>query len=97
MGVHWRWLDYGSLDAMVAEHAPVLKGRSELMLRFIEKSGLTDALEQADWRAFARGYNGPDYTKNDYDRKLAKAYETHGLALGDISASRRPDATARWY
>jgi hypothetical protein len=35
---------------------------------------LTNALRNLDWAAFARGYNGPDYQKNDYDRKIADAY-----------------------
>ncbi|RZK45517.1 MAG: N-acetylmuramidase family protein, partial [Pedobacter sp.] len=36
-------------------------------------------LKNLDWKGFARGYNGPDYVKNQYDTKLAKAYQTYNV------------------
>ena len=36
--------------------------------------GMVKALKALDWAEFARLYNGPAYAKNQYDRKLAKAY-----------------------
>ncbi len=90
MGVHWRWLEYASVDAMVSAARLGVEGQAELMLRFIEKSGLASAMEMQDWRAFARGYNGPEYAKNDYDRKLSKAYETYAVVLGLKPAKTRP-------
>jgi hypothetical protein len=43
-------------------------------LGFLKGSGLLPALRSLDWAAFAKGYNGPGYSANKYDRKLAKAY-----------------------
>jgi hypothetical protein len=37
--------------------------------------GLHKALQKKDWTAFARGYNGKGYKKNDYDTKLKDAYD----------------------
>ena len=45
------------------------------MVRFIISEGLDDELRAKDWRAFARGYNGPAYEKNKYHTKLAAAYD----------------------
>ena len=33
------------------------------------------AFQAKDWTAFASGYNGPDYRKNDYDGKMKAAYD----------------------
>jgi len=30
-----------------------------------------------DWEKFAYHYNGPAYAQNQYDQRLAKAYEKH--------------------
>lgn len=32
------------------------------------------ALQEEDWAAFAKLYNGPEYKQNNYDTKLAKAF-----------------------
>lgn len=41
---------------------------------FILANRLDDELREHKWAAFARGYNGPGYRKNEYDIKLAQAY-----------------------
>lgn len=43
--------------------------------------GLVPALRAHDWSAVARAYNGPNYYANDYDAKLARAYERHAEAV----------------
>lgn len=42
---------------------------------FIQQRGLTDELVEQRWVDFARLYNGPGYAENQYDVKLAKAFE----------------------
>lgn len=44
-------------------------------VKFIKVNGLDDELREKDWAGFARGYNGPQYHKNQYDKKLAQAYK----------------------
>ncbi|RYF49797.1 MAG: N-acetylmuramidase family protein, partial [Cytophagaceae bacterium] len=41
---------------------------------FCNGNKLTPALKAGNWAAFARGYNGPAYAENQYDKKLAAAY-----------------------
>lgn len=56
------------------------KGEGEHLLAFInyvKNTGLSDELQRKDWVNFARLYNGADYTKNEYDKKLAAAYKKY--------------------
>jgi hypothetical protein len=81
MGAHWDWLGYASVDALAAEARGGIAGQVRLMARFIDKSGLARALRAHDWKAFARGYNGPAFHRNAYDSRLAAAYRRHAKAL----------------
>lgn len=83
MGAHWEWLGYDSVDALVAEARSGVGGQTALMARYIEKAGLAVAIRKRDWAAFARGYNGPDYERHGYDRKIAEAYRRHSTGSGD--------------
>ena len=71
MGIHWRWLEYASIQALVESVRSGLAGQVSLMMVYIRKAGLLEAIRARDWAAFARGYNGPVYTAHGYDRKLA--------------------------
>ena len=75
MGAHWQWLGYASVEALVEEARSGAFGQVRLMVRYIEKAGLAEALRSHDWPAFAHGYNGPNYKKNNYDEKIADAYQ----------------------
>lgn len=44
---------------------------------YVINSGLADELRRLDWDKFAYLYNGPEYQKNQYAQKLARAYEKH--------------------
>ena len=59
------------VNAMYQDEASQL----EAMCRYIKVNGLISALKNKDWKAFARGYNGPAFAKNNYDVKLANAYK----------------------
>ncbi|MGH6762433.1 MAG: N-acetylmuramidase domain-containing protein [Phyllobacterium sp.] len=86
MGAHWSWLGYASVDALVAEARRSVGGQIHLMVRFITRSGLADALNAHDWPAFARRYNGPNYRANQYDEKLAAAYAGYGSTASPAKA-----------
>jgi hypothetical protein len=58
------------IDAMVQNETSQLLAMSG----FIEDAGLDSALRKKDWEAFARGYNGKDFKKNEYDTRLAAAH-----------------------
>jgi len=87
MGVHWAWLGYASVDALVAEARESVAGQARLMAHYIDKAGLVGAVNARDWAAFARGYNGPDYKRQGYDRKIAAAYRKYASAGGAAAAS----------
>ncbi|WP_149945245.1 N-acetylmuramidase family protein [Acinetobacter baumannii] len=77
MGYHWQSLGYPSLQAFINAMYKDEASQLEAMCRFIKVNGLVNALKNKDWKAFARGYNGPAYAKNSYDIKLANAYKLH--------------------
>lgn len=82
MGSHWKWLGYGSVDALVLEARSGVDGQVALMARYIDRADLAVALRQLDWAKFARVYNGPSYRKNRYDEKMAAAYKRYSQELG---------------
>jgi hypothetical protein len=41
---------------------------------FLKANKLDVPLRAKNWAAFARGYNGPGYAQNSYDKKMAAAY-----------------------
>lgn len=54
-------------------------------VNFILASGLEKHLQKADWAAFAKGYNGPQYAQNRYNEKLAAAFERFKSGTGSAS------------
>lgn len=74
MGSNFKAAGFPSARAMVE----AFKTGEDLQLLgmavFIVASGLAGALKRKDWKAFAKGYNGPGYATNRYDAKLAAAY-----------------------
>lgn len=89
MGAHWQWLGFDHVDALVTEARSGAAGQARLMARYIDKAGLTDALNDHDWHAVGHGYNGPGYARNGYHTKLANAYrrQIDGPAPGDLTMS----------
>ena len=76
MGYHWRALGYATqqtfINAMYKDEGAHLFA----FCRFIKiNPSLHVALKNRNWTAFARGYNGPAYAKNQYDTKMAAAYD----------------------
>ena len=79
MGFHWQTLGYESaadFERLMCES----EGRQlEAFVRFvIVNPAIHMALRKGDWTAFAKGYNGPAYAKNQYDIRLAAAFKKHG-------------------
>ena len=77
MGFNWQKCKYNTLQDFING---MWKSESEHLrafTHFIQTEGLGKPLRDGDWRAFAKGYNGPGYEKNDYHVKLKRAYEHH--------------------
>ncbi|TCB49831.1 N-acetylmuramidase family protein [Acinetobacter sp. ANC 4779] len=75
MGYHWQFLGYTSLQAFINAMYKDEASQLDAMCRYITVNNLVNALKSKDWKAFALGYNGKSYAKNNYDIKLANAYK----------------------
>jgi hypothetical protein len=76
MGFHWHHLGYDSPQAF-KQAMEVSEGEQlNALVQFIKAdSVLHKALNARKWAEFAKRYNGPAYKENDYDIKLARAYQ----------------------
>ena len=74
MGFNASLSGYGSAKEMVMSFLDDEETHLRAMVKFIISAGLDDELRRHDWAGFARGYNGSQYAKNGYDKKLATAY-----------------------
>jgi hypothetical protein len=75
MGFNHKAAGFASAEAMVRALADDEDQHLEAMIRFIKANGLDDELRRHDWAGFARGYNGPGFAKNGYDKKLKAAFD----------------------
>lgn len=78
MGAHWHKLGYASPLEMAYSMVGSEAAHYEALCRYVEVMGLRSAMQAISTDpktciAFARGYNGPQYRKYDYDVKLANA------------------------
>jgi hypothetical protein len=75
MGANYKMVGCISVEEMVQQAMESELNQLRQMAKFIKSSGLLDELRDKNWAAFAKGYNGPGYAKNQYDVKLAEAFE----------------------
>lgn len=75
MGYHWQSLGYPSLQDFVNAMYQSEALQLDAMCRYIKVNGLAPLLRNLAWAQFARRYNGPAYRENQYDQKLAAAYQ----------------------
>ena len=75
MGSNFSIVGCASVREMVDQAMESEKNQLQQMANFIRKNGLADELQNKDWAGFAKRYNGPAYQTNQYDVKLAAAYE----------------------
>ena len=84
MGFNHGIVGYDAVQTMVAHMVQSEDEQIMAMVKFMQYNGLDDALHQQDWRAFARGYNGADYVRNQYDKKLTEAYSRAQTSFPDL-------------
>lgn len=77
MGYHWEKLGYPSLQAFINDMYESEAKQLDAVVRYIKHFNLVGALRRKDWAAFAYGYNGKAYAKNNYDEKLKQSYRKH--------------------
>lgn len=84
MGFNCRKCGYELPSLMVLDFADSEDAQLRGMAKFLRAAGLVPALRQRQWKAIARFYNGPAYTQNSYDVKLARAYEASNARKGSV-------------
>jgi hypothetical protein len=86
MGFNSRNAGYPYPAEMVAAFTASEDAQVLAMAQFIRADRvMTDALKRGNWQVFARSYNGPSYAKNEYDRRLARAYAACLHAVPDFA------------
>lgn len=74
MGFNYALCGYVSVLDFVDDMGKSESKQLAAFVEFIEHRNMADELRDLRWADFARLYNGPDFAKNGYDQKLARAY-----------------------
>lgn len=80
MGFNFAVCGYKDVETFFADMQSDETKHLEAFINYVEHNGLINKLVNLDWAGFARGYNGPEYSKNAYDTKLRKAYDKWSAA-----------------
>ncbi|RYE58507.1 MAG: N-acetylmuramidase family protein [Sphingobacteriales bacterium] len=75
MGFNFQRCNCESVEDFISRLSSGEDEHLETFICYIKNTFLDDELKAHDWKSFARAYNGPLYWKNNYDKKLQKAYE----------------------
>jgi hypothetical protein len=88
MGFNSTAAGYSNVEAMVASMVASEDEQLGAMLGWLASNRMDSTLRAHDWTNFARAYNGANYAINQYDVKLAAAYQQFATGL-------LPDLTVR--
>ena len=86
MGAHWKRLGFASPDALAAEARASAAGQFRIMAAFLRLGGLDRQLAERRFAAFSRGYNGPGYARNRYDKTVEANFAKAGKLLARTPA-----------
>lgn len=75
LGQNFSNLGMANAHEYVSKLARSERDQLDAFVGFVRANNLTDELQRKDWAAFARAYNGPGYAANQYDVKMAQAYQ----------------------
>jgi len=74
MGFNFSSCDFDDIEEFYAAMQASEGAQLKAFCCFIKANNLDGHLRKHRWASFARGYNGPAYAENKYDKKLAAAY-----------------------
>ena len=77
MGANYKACGFSSVEDFVAAMQRSEGDQLKAFVGFIRTNNLDRFLRSRDWASFAKGYNGPGYAQNQYDKKLATAYSKY--------------------
>jgi len=85
MGFNHEVAGFATIDAMVVDMVKDENAQLLAMANFIKGNNLDGMLRRQNWVFFARGYNGSDFKKNQYDTRLAAAHAKYKTMLPDLA------------
>lgn len=91
MGMNYTLAGFQSVEDMVAAMSASEDQQLAAVVSFLVGKKLDGPLQAHDWQSFALGYNGPNYKINQYDTKLAAAFQKYsvgGLPDLDVRAAQ---------
>ena len=89
MGFNHRVVGADTVHAMVEKFVESEDNQLEALGNFImAHAKCRIGMQRRDWASFAACYNGPDFRRNDYDNRLAAAFEKARRMLPDIGLRR---------
>jgi len=88
MGFNFKSAGFTGIDAMVAAMVKNEDAQLLAMANVVKDNKLDRALQRQDWVSFARGYNGPDFKRSEYDTRLAVAHAKCSIMLPDLALRR---------
>lgn len=76
MGNNHKTVGYSTVEAFVEAMKVPGTNNVKALMEFCKNNKLLRFINSPskDWASFAKGYNGPGYAQNQYDKKLAAAY-----------------------
>jgi len=80
VGMNFAVCGFASVEAYVAAMCDSEGAQLAAFAAFCAHEGLASSLAAHDWTEFALRYNGPGEAENDYDGKLAAAYQRRAAA-----------------
>lgn len=88
MGMSYAAAGFQNVEDMVAAMSVSEDQQLAAVAKFLVARNLSRSLQAHDWQSFALRYNGTNYQANQYDSKLAAAFQAY-------SAGNAPDLNVR--
>lgn len=97
MGFNHKTCGYDDVHSFVEAMKSGVDAQVRAFLAYIENSGLWEYLQgdEANYEAFARGYNGPGWKKNNYAAKLRRAERLYTQDPAEDFPKKR-DSRTNW-
>lgn len=76
-GFNWRKTGCNSIQEFVERMSLSEREQLELFASFVKNSGMLKHLQNKNWAAFAKMYNGGSYARRGYHTRLANSYAKH--------------------
>jgi hypothetical protein len=88
MGMNFASAGFTDAESMVSAMSDSEDAQLAAFVAFLQTNRLDQHLQAHNWASLARGYNGPNFAVNQYDTKLAQAFQKY-------SAGPLPDLNLR--